>query len=105
MPREKPAPYVVIVTTHAKPERAEELNSRLLTLLEATNKEAGAITVNLHRDRFDPNIFVLYEVWRDVAALENHLTQPHAIEYQSVVEDYIAKQREICWLTTEFIRL
>jgi quinol monooxygenase YgiN len=99
------SPYVVIVTSQAKPERAEALKSLLLTLVEATNKEPGAIAINLHRDRFNPNIFVLYEVWRDVAALENHLTQPHAIAYQSVVADYLAQERVISWLMTESIRL
>jgi quinol monooxygenase YgiN len=98
-------PYAVIVTSHAKPECAEALKSHLLTLLEATNKELGAIAVNLHRDRFNPNIFVLYEVWRDVAALEKHLTQPHAIAYQSVAADYLAQERIISWLITESIRL
>jgi quinol monooxygenase YgiN len=98
-------PYVIIVTAHAKPERAEEFNARLLTLVEATNKESGAIAVNLHRDRFNPNIFVLYEVWRDVVALGLHLTQKHAVEFDAIVADYLAQEREIRFLTTESICL
>jgi quinol monooxygenase YgiN len=56
----------------AKPEKLEELRSRLLEMVKFTSKEEGCLFYNLHVDRNDPTIFYFLEGWKNEAALAFH---------------------------------
>src|SRR4029453_11256479 len=70
------SPYCVIAKHRAKPGRADAYEKRMLVDLENTRAEPGALQFHIHRDRFDRNLFVIYEVWRDVQALREHFEKP-----------------------------
>jgi len=56
----------------AKPEKLDELHTRLLEMVILTSKEEGCLFYNLHVDRSDPSIFYFLEGWRDADALAFH---------------------------------
>lgn len=56
----------------AKPEKLDELRTRLLEMVTLTSKEEGCLFYNLHVDRSDPTIFYFLESWKDADALAFH---------------------------------
>jgi len=69
---EESGPYCVIAKHRAVPGTADALERRMLADLESTRGEPGCLQFHIHRDRADRDLFVIYEVWRDIAALRTH---------------------------------
>lgn len=68
---------VVIYTFPA--ERVDEAAKMLREMSETSVKEPGCTTFDVSRGIDDPNQFVLYEVWKDQAALDDHFKTEHFI--------------------------
>ncbi len=68
---------VVAVTFHINEGRADEAVEAFTGVVVPTHEEAGCLSYALHRDRSDPNVFVLVERWTSYVALESHLQQPY----------------------------
>jgi quinol monooxygenase YgiN len=62
-------------------DKADEAEALMLALRDRSREEAGCIGFDVARGIDDTNVFVLHEVWRDQAALEQHYTEPHFIEF------------------------
>lgn len=60
----------------AAPGKGAEMKTALLALAAETRKEAGNICYRLHTAD-DPDEFIIYEQWRDAAALDFHMQTPH----------------------------
>jgi quinol monooxygenase YgiN len=58
-------------------ENAERAESILRELRDATRKEPGAIRFEVARVREQPNVFVVWEEYRDDAALDAHVATEH----------------------------
>jgi quinol monooxygenase YgiN len=58
-------------------DKAEEAAGLLRPLRDGSRSEPGCITFDVARSNDDPNVFVLYEEWRDQAALDEHYKTPH----------------------------
>jgi quinol monooxygenase YgiN len=56
---------------------AEEAARTLRSLRDSSRAEMGCITFDVSRSIDDPNAFVLYEEWRDQAALDEHYATEH----------------------------
>jgi quinol monooxygenase YgiN len=91
-------PYCVIARHRALPGRADAYERRMLADLESTRDEPGALQFHVHRDRFDRSVFVIYEVWRDVAALRTHFDTPYVKRFVTDSADYIAGDMDVQWL-------
>ncbi len=61
----------------AKPGQEEQLEQRLLALIEPTRKEPGCVQYDLHRHLTEPGRFVFYEKWESEEILNRHLQSPH----------------------------
>ncbi|HEX4022835.1 MAG TPA: putative quinol monooxygenase [Acidobacteriaceae bacterium] len=59
------------------PEDREQVSEALRQLTDATRQEPGCVTYIPHELADDPNTVVIYEQYRDKAALEAHRTSPH----------------------------
>ena len=92
------SPYCVIARHRAKPGRADAYERRMLADLEATSAEPGALQFHVHRDRFDRNLFVIYEVWRDVDALREHFERPYVRQFVPDSAEYIEGDMEVQWM-------
>ena len=51
------------------------------TLQEETRREPGCITYVVQRSRENPRVFMIYEQYKDEAALEAHRNSPHFKQY------------------------
>ncbi len=61
-------------------DRAKVLDA-LRHLAEASRKEPGCVTYIPHETAGDPSLIMIYEQYRDEAALEAHRASPHFQEY------------------------
>jgi len=62
-------------------DKAEEAARLLIPLRDGSRAEAGCITFDVSRGSDDSNVFVLYEEWRDQAALDEHYKTEHFNKY------------------------
>jgi autoinducer 2-degrading protein len=59
------------------PEDADEAQQMLRDLSEASRNEEGVIGFDVVRSREKPNVFALWEQYRDQAALDSHKMTEH----------------------------
>jgi quinol monooxygenase YgiN len=92
-------PYCVIAKHRAKPGLADALERRMIADLKRTRAEPGALQFHIHRDRFDRNLFVIFEVWRNREALRRHFEQPFVKDFVADSAEYEEGNMEVQWLT------
>jgi quinol monooxygenase YgiN len=78
---EETAPYCVIAKHRAKPGQADALEKRMIADARKTREEPDALQFHIHRDRFDRNLFVVFEIWRDRNALREHFEKPYVKQF------------------------
>jgi quinol monooxygenase YgiN len=64
-----------------RPEDREEIARILAELTPASRAEPGCVTYIPHRVEGEPDTIVIYEQYRDEAALEAHRASPHFARY------------------------
>ena len=88
--------YSIIVKTRLKPGKAEEFLAAMLPNAEASVRdEPGCHTFDVLQDKADPELFWLYEIYQNEAALAEHKLTPHYKASRAVVTDLIAEQSVI----------
>jgi|ERR1700730_17148040 len=85
----------VVATIRAQPDKAEELKSILLGLVEPTRSEAGCISYQLFQNNSDASDFVFVEEWTSDAALDQHMTAPHVQDAITRGQSLFAKAPDI----------
>jgi quinol monooxygenase YgiN len=90
-----------VVHLPAKPERREELETKLLEVLEAMSKEPDFINTYLHRSVEDPDTIVLYETWAcsEEHFRSHHLNLPYRQAYEAALPGLLRRPRTIEFLT------
>jgi quinol monooxygenase YgiN len=91
-------PYCVIAKHRALPGRADAYERRMLADLEKTRSELGALQFHIHRDRFDRDLLVIYEVWRDIDALRRHFATPYVQQFVTDSASYVDGDMGVQWL-------
>lgn len=76
---------------HAAPGKGAEMKAALLDLAAATRQEAGNICYRLH-ETADPDEFLIYEQWKDEAALDFHMQTPHLTAFLADEKKLLAGQ-------------
>jgi quinol monooxygenase YgiN len=77
---------------------ADEYERRMLADIPATRSETGALQFHIHRDRHDRDLFVIYEVWKDVDALRRHFETSYVRRFVSDSGTYIDGDMDVQWL-------
>jgi quinol monooxygenase YgiN len=72
---------VLVVTWMAKTGHENEVGAVFAKLTEESRKESGCIMYLVHRHKTDPRRFLVYEQYKDDAALEAHRTSAHFLQY------------------------
>ena len=67
----------LVVPIHAKKEFRGEVRKRLVDLAQKTQKEKGNICYVLHEIHAEPDHFLIYEKWKNQAALDFHMEQDY----------------------------
>ncbi|KAK48991.1 oxidoreductase [Caballeronia jiangsuensis] len=90
-----------VVHLPGKPEHRDELETRLLDVLERMSEEPDFINTYLHRAADDPDTLVLYETWACSAEhfRAHHLGRPYRQAYEAVLPQLLARDRTIEFLT------
>jgi quinol monooxygenase YgiN len=91
-------PYCVIATHRALPGKADAYEHRMLADLEQTRGESGALQFHIHRDRADSQVFVIYEVWKDIHALRAHFETPYVRQFVKDSAQFIDGAMTVQWL-------
>jgi quinol monooxygenase YgiN len=81
----------IVVHIKAIPGMEERMRQDLLGVIAPTRAESGCITFDLLIDMNDPTIFVLYENWKDQAALDAHFQQPYVKQAFKAYEETLAE--------------
>ncbi|MBV9181308.1 MAG: antibiotic biosynthesis monooxygenase [Acidobacteria bacterium] len=72
---------VLAVTWVAKIGRESEVAGLLAKLTQESRKEPGCLMYQVHRHRTEPRRFLIYEQYKDDAALEAHRGAEHFLQY------------------------
>ncbi|NJK36601.1 MAG: antibiotic biosynthesis monooxygenase [Oscillatoriales cyanobacterium RM1_1_9] len=88
----------IIARIKAKTGLEARMRQDLLSLLMPTQAESGCLTFDLLQDINDPTIFVLYENWRDQAAVDDHFQQPYVKQVLQAYEETLAEPIEVLYL-------
>lgn len=70
-------PFSMIVSLKVKEGEAKKLEAVFAKAIKGSRKEKGCLAYNLDRDPANPTHYQVYERWRSVAALKEHLATPH----------------------------
>ncbi|MBW4473931.1 MAG: antibiotic biosynthesis monooxygenase [Stenomitos rutilans HA7619-LM2] len=81
----------IVARIKAKPGLEARMQQDLLSLLTPTRAESGCITFDLLQDTSNPTVFVLYENWKDQAALDAHFQQPYVKQVLQAYEETLAE--------------
>jgi quinol monooxygenase YgiN len=76
---------VIIAEATALPGKRDELKRAFDRLVPKSRAEEGVSTFRLHEDRDKPGHFVLYERFRDQAAIDTHVTLEH---FAQILRDF-----------------
>lgn len=87
---------VAIVETSA--DRAEELKSVCLGLIEPTRKEKGCISYDLYQDTTNPGRFTFIENWQSKEHLDVHLKTPHLVAAGAAFGKIVTKELQVIML-------
>lgn len=75
----------------AAPGRGAEMKAALQQLAAATVQEAGNICYRLHSTD-NPDEFIIYEQWKNQAALDSHMATEHLTEFLADEKKLLAAQ-------------
>ena len=93
---EKTLHVVAIAETSA--DKAEELKSVCLGLIEPTRKEVGCISYNLYQDSTNPGRFTFIENWKSKEHLDVHLKTPHLVAAGAAFGKIVTKEMVVMML-------
>lgn len=71
------------VLMRVRPDRVAAFRESLRALIAPSRAEAGCISYDAHQDETDPTLFVMWECWRNMAALEIHAASPHFLAFEA----------------------
>lgn len=81
----------IVVPIKVKPEYRDQVRSRLSDLARKTNQETGNICYVLHEVTGKPNEFIIYEQWKNQAALDFHMEQSYLKDFLKDSENLLSE--------------
>ena len=78
--KDKTKPFGMAVIFKVKVGSEKEFEDAFVPCAKATRKEPGCITYHFNRDLDEPTNFVVYEQFKNLAALEEHAKSKHVSE-------------------------
>lgn len=70
-------PFTLVLRVQVKQGSGKQFEAAFAKALSATRKEKGNLAYDLNRDTRNPSNYLIYERWKDLAALEAHLKAPY----------------------------
>jgi len=76
--KDEKKPFAITVEFKVKAGKEAEFEAAFVPFLEASRKEPGVVAFQLNRDADHPDMYLVYEQFKSVAALEEHVKQKYA---------------------------
>lgn len=86
--------HVVCIHVHVKPENRDDFIEASVENARNTIREPGNLRFDLIGQVDDPNRFMLYEVYKDEAAMAAHKETAHYAAWRDAVADWMAEPRQ-----------
>jgi quinol monooxygenase YgiN len=92
----------LVAFVRAKKGMGDELGQRLWTLVEPARAEPGNINCDLHRSNDDPDVWVLYENWKDASDLTAHFELPYMKAFVAALPEVLEGEMDLrrCTMVT-----
>jgi autoinducer 2-degrading protein len=87
-------PFTMMVHLQIKEGMQEKFEAAFAKAIKGTRKEKGFLAYDLNRDAKDPTRFVVYERWKNLADLEEHLKTSHITTLLSELKEMLAAAPE-----------
>ena len=85
--------FALLVTLRVHPASLDAFRERILeAAAAAVREEPDCLRFEVAQDEESPETFVLFEVYRDAAALEHHHTTPHFLAFGREARDWILEK-------------
>jgi quinol monooxygenase YgiN len=78
----------IVCLIKAKETTKQQVREELKNLAALTHTEKENINYDLHISKDDDRLFIIYENWKNQAALDNHINQPY-------FKNFLAKTSEL----------
>lgn len=78
-----------------KPADVEAVRPLMEAVLTATRAEDGCIVYSYAEDVLDPGFIRLFEIWRDMAALDAHNAAPHIAAWKEARAKFDVSERRV----------
>jgi quinol monooxygenase YgiN len=94
----------LIAFIRAKKGMGDELGRRLGTLVEPSRAEPGNINYDLHRSNEDPDVWVVYENWKEASDLDAHFEFPYMKVFLAALPEVLDGDMDLrrCAMVTNF---
>jgi quinol monooxygenase YgiN len=84
-----------IAHLHARPDKTDELNALLTSLLEPTREETGCIRFELLQNRQSPTEFAIVSTWHNEQAVQHHIGTSHSQRAITRLADLLASPLDL----------
>lgn len=88
-------PFTLGIRVKIKAGAGEKFEAAFAAARKETRKEKGNLAYDLNRSADEDTVYVLYERWADLAALQAHLKTPHVTKLFQEVGDLFEGQPEL----------
>jgi len=86
------APLALVIKFKVKAGQERAFEEALAPCVRGTRQEPGSVAYHLNRDSDQPSTYVLYERWRDMAALTQHAKQPYFLALAKTLDGVVESQ-------------
>jgi quinol monooxygenase YgiN len=90
-----PSQLYLVATLKAAQGHEDKLLEALQALVPQSRVEAGCIKYDLHVDTTQPELFVVYEIWQDKQAVDQHASSNHFQTFLKTAEPLLAASLEV----------
>jgi len=88
----------VVAIAETSADKAEELKTICMGLIEPTRKEKGCISYDLYQDTTNPGRFTFIENWQSKEHLDVHLKSPHLVAAGAAFGKVVTKEMVVMML-------
>jgi quinol monooxygenase YgiN len=74
---------------HARPGQETGVETALGKVIAPTRQEPGCVSIHVFHSIRDSRLFYIHSRWIDEAAFDNHVDQPHTVQFVEEVQRLI----------------